>query len=408
MVLEQRLDGEACAQEGRALFVGDRLVPDVHSPFVGRHIEQACLGAVGHGHLVLTAQEPGRRKGGLALGGVVVARRVRVARTVFRDKVRTARLQVDAGGPGDLLDEGKRIDQLAGGGVVHIEKSVAVGFGSHALAVHVEGDEFVDAVIVPGIVGRTLVAPDDLSGLDIDGHGRGGIQVVALAHMAVPGARVAGAEVGQAGLGIVGAAQPRRRAAGLPRFTRPAGVSGAGDAIFLAVEKTHVAFDYGARPDHFAGLGVARLDTAHHAELAARQAGDQEAFGDQRRGSVAVAGAVVVDLLPPDDLAGGLVQGHQLRIERAENHQVVIKRSAPVDHVAAGHDAFGQAVLVLPELGAGLGVQGKDARIRRRDEHLAVVHQRLRLLAALLFPAERHRPDRHQAADGLGVDVGQR
>jgi hypothetical protein len=119
----------------------------------------------------------------------------------------------------------------------------------------------------------------------------------------------------------------------------------------------HVAFDGRAGPDQLAGLGVARFDAADHAELAAGHAGQQQAVGDDGGGGGRVAGRVVVDLGLPDHLAGVLLQGHQLGVQRGEDHQVVVQRGAAVDHVAAGHDAFGQAVLVLPQLLAGGGVQ---------------------------------------------------
>ncbi len=65
-------------------------------------------------------------------------------------------------------------------------------------------------------------------------------------------------------------------------------------------------------------------------------------------------------------------------------------------------------MLVFPELLAGLGVKGVDARVGGRDIHHAVIDQRLRLLAALLLAAKRHRPDRCQALDAVGVDVAER
>jgi hypothetical protein len=46
----------------------------------------------------------------------------------------------------------------------------------------------------------------------------------------------------------------------------------------------HVAFDGGAHPDLPAGARIARLDTADHAELAARHAGQQQALGNDGRG----------------------------------------------------------------------------------------------------------------------------
>jgi len=303
--------------------------------------------------------------------------------------------------------------KLAGAGVVHIEEAVAVGLAAHALAVHVEGDEFVDAVEVPAVVGRALVAPLDLAGLHVDGHGRAGVEVVALAQVAVPGRRVAGAEVGQAGLGIVGAAQPGRGAAGLPQVAGPALVDGAGDAVLLlvavlVVDVAHVAFHGRAGPQQAAGLRVARLDAADHAELAARHAGEHHAVGNDGRGGGRVAGGIVVDLLLPHHVAGVLVERDQLGVQRGEDHEVVVQRSAAVDHVAAGHDALGQAVLVLPQLPAGGGVQRKDARVGRGDEHLAVHDHRLGLLAALLLAAEGEGPHGQQLRGVAGIDLLER
>jgi hypothetical protein len=150
----------------------------------------------------------------------------------FGHEVRAAGLQVDARGPGDLLDEREGVDQLAGLGVVDVEEAVAVGLAAQDVAAPSSiGDELVDAVVVPAVVGRVLVVPDDLAGLHVDGHRGGGVQVVTLAQVAVPRRRVAGAEVGQAGLGVVGAAQPGGRAAGLPQVAGPGLAGGAGDAV---------------------------------------------------------------------------------------------------------------------------------------------------------------------------------
>ena len=169
-----------------------------------------------------------------------------------------------------------------------------------------------------------------------------------------------------------------------------------------------MAFDHRTCPDHLAGFGVARFHTAHHTKFTAGHTGQQQTLSDQRRGGVAVTSGVVVDLLAPHHAAGVLVQRHQLGVEGAEDHQVVVQGGATVDHVAAGHDAFGQAVLILPELFAGFDIQRIDARVRAGDKHLAVVHQRLALLTTLLFPTKRHGPHRHQTVDVIGIDVFER
>jgi hypothetical protein len=99
---------------------------------------------------------------------------------------------------------------------------------------------------------------------------------------------------------------------------------------------------------------------------------------------------------------------HELRVERAEDRCCRRKRRAPVDHVAAGQDAFGQAGVVLPEFLAGLHVDRPQAAVGAGDIHHAVLDQRLRFLAALLFAAEGERPLRHEVLDVLLVDRGER
>src|SRR5574343_53307 len=416
VVFVQGLDGEASAQVGSALLVGNRFVPDVHGPFVGRDVEQPSLLAIGDLLLVLAAQEGRGSEHNLALLAVASARVARTVRVVID---RTAGLQVDALGPGDLLDEREGVEQLAVGAVVHEEETVTVGLAASLddLAglriLVVKGDEFVNTVEVPAVVRGVLVVPDDLASVRVDGDGGGREQVVARTQVAVPRGRVAGAGKDQVGFGIVGGAVPGGCAAGLPQVAGPGGVEGAGDAVFggvaiLVVGVAHVTFNGRANPQLLAGARVARFDTADNAEFATGNAGDQLAAGDDRGGRGRVASCIVINLFLPDDFAGVLVQGDQLGVEGGEDDQVVIQGGATVDHVAAGHDAVRQAALVFPQLLAGLGINSKQTAVGGGDEHLAIVDDRLRFLAALLFATEGHRPDRDEVLDGLGVDLGHR
>ena len=168
-----------------------------------------------------------------------------------------------------------------------------------------------------------------------------------------------------------------------------------------------MAFDHRTGPDDLAGLGVAGIQAADDAEFATGHAGDDQALNDQRSSGVGVAGRELVDLFLPDDLAGVLIEGHQLCVQRAEDDQVVIQGGATVDHVAAGHDAFRQTVVVLPQFAAGLGIDSVHAAVRGGDEDLAVVDHRLRFLAALLLATELESPGRDQLLDVAGVDLGQ-
>ncbi len=231
--------------------------------------------------------------------------------------------------------------------------------------------------------------------------------------MAVPGRRIAGAKVGEPRDIVIGAAHPGGGAARFPEVARPGLVDGAGNAVVagracLVVLGPHVAFDRGARPDQLAGHWIARVDPPDDAELAARYARQQQAFGDQGGGRHGIPGRVVTHFFFPHDGAGLLIEGDQLRVQGAENDQVAIQGGAPIDHVAARHDAVRQAMLVFPQLAARLQVHRKDARVRGGNKHLAIVNERLRFLAALLFTAKRHRPGRHKLAHRPGVDLGER
>jgi hypothetical protein len=114
---------------------------------------------------------------------------------------------------------------------------------------------------------------------------------------------------------------------------------------------------------------------------------------------------VIAEGLSPDDLAGVLVERDHHAVERPEDGQVAVERRAAVDHIAARQDTLGQAMVVLPQLLSCPGVRREDAGVGGRREDLAVVDDRLRLLPALLFAAERQRPGGHQPLHVLRVDL---
>ncbi len=231
--------------------------------------------------------------------------------------------------------------------------------------------------------------------------------------MRVPGCRVAGAEQQQVGFRVVVAAQPGRRAAGLPQVARP-GLAGfaAADAVFdllaVLVDVAHVAFDGRPGPQQLTVLRVVGFDLADDAELATGNAGDQLAIDHQRRRGDRVTGLVVGDALAPHHLAGVLVQGHQLGVQGAEDHQVVIQRHATVDHVTARTDVVRQTRIVLPQFLAGARIDGEHPRVGGGHVHHAVLDHRLGLLATLLLATEGHGPDRAQVLDVVGIEDIQR
>nr|GFD50809.1 hypothetical protein [Tanacetum cinerariifolium] len=97
----------------------------------------------------------------------------------------------------------------------------------------IEGDQFVHAVIVPAIMGRALEVPFDGAVIGVQRQPRRGIQVIARPHVRIPRRGVAGANQDLVIAGVVIAAKPRRRAAGLPQVARPGLVRLAtGDPVF--------------------------------------------------------------------------------------------------------------------------------------------------------------------------------
>ena len=350
---------------------------------------------------------------------------------------RAAGLQVDVAGPGDVVDEGEGVLQLAVAAVDHIEEAVAVGVGGGlddlaVLGLVVEQHQFVVAGEVPGVVGGVLVEPLHLAAARVHPDLAGGVEAVVVVRVAalggarpgVPRAGVAGADDDGVGLGVEAGALPGSAAAVAPRLdlagrrvaiVRPGGrLDVAGHRAVLAVQAAHVAFDEGTHPDFLAGIRIAGEQAADHAELVARTAVDQQDLAglavlhDGRRASHGVAGAVIGELLLPHHLAGVLVQRHHRGVEGAEEHLVAIDRGAAVDHVAARADVVGQAVVVGPQALAGLRVEGEQPRVGGGHVDHAVADDGLGLLAALFLVAEGVRPGRGQLEHVVGVDLLER
>ncbi|MNC24802.1 hypothetical protein D3C75_728670 [compost metagenome] len=240
----------------------------------------------------------------------------------------------------------------------------------------------------------------------------------------VPGAGVACADNDGVGLGVEAGALPRRAAAVAPGFDL-AGFGGGivrpgrcldvtGRRAVLAVQAAHVALHEGPHPHFFARVRVTGEQLADHAELIAGAAVDQQHLAaglvlDQHRGAGhGVAGGVVAELLVPHHFAGALVEGDDTRIEGAKVDLVAVDRRPAVDHVAAGTNVVGQAVVVGPQALAGFRIEGEYPRIRAGDIDHAVADDGLGFLAALLLVAEGIGPGRGQLEHVLVIDLGQR
>src|ERR1051325_1996021 len=157
-----------------------------------------------------------------------------------------------------------------------------------------------------GRAGRELVIPRDLARLRTDGEDRRGVQVVALALVAVPGPGIAGAPVDEVELRIVRAGNPRARAsaqvslARLPRLVP-----------FVARACGGIA-----APELLAGRGIPAVEETARPEFGPGAAGDQHPVRDQRRDGERVAFLPLGHFLFPQLLAGLLVERHHVRVER--------------------------------------------------------------------------------------------
>ena len=138
--------------------------------------------------------------------------------------------------------------------------------------------------------------------------------------------------------------------------------------------------------------------------LAAVDAADHDAVGDDRRGGVREALRVVGLGRLPDLLAGAHVDGDDRRVVRREEHLVAVEREA-----ARGPGALERvgrvAVAVLPDEVARGGVDGLDDVAGVGQEHHPVVHERRRLVLTL---AHREHPGQLELAHVLARDLVER
>ena len=271
------------------------------------------------------------------------------------------------------------------------------------LAVANDVDDVVlgDRVEVPRLVRQVLVVPLQLSGIEVERDGRHRVEVVAPTHVGDPRSRVPRTEVEEVGGGIVRAGVPDGAPANLPRVGGPglaAGLTRRGDRV--------------PAPETLAGLRIERLDEAPRPHLPrAGDADDHLALDDERRLRHEVPVGVVGDRRVPDRFAGLRFEGDEMRVQRAEDHPVLVERHAAVVWNDADErpDVLRDPPLVPPQGLAGDRVQGVHAvegEGRGGREHHAVVDDRRRLL----IPDRSSGEDelRHQLLDIGGGDLIER
>ena len=121
------------------------------------------------------------------------------------------------------LDERLAQQEFSGRAIEHIVVAVAIRpqqrLQRRALQCDVREHRHLYGVVVVAIVRRELVVPPQPPGVGVERHDRGRVKVVAgPLIVAVVGADVAGAPVGQIQIGIVGSGDPDRSAAVFPRL----------------------------------------------------------------------------------------------------------------------------------------------------------------------------------------------
>ena len=127
--------------------------------------------------------------------------------------------------------------------------------------------------------------------------------------------------------------------------------------------------------------------------LAAVDAGNEDAVGDDRAGVPAEAQRVVGLHRLPRFLSGPRVERYEVGVGGGEKQLVAVERQRAG---GAGPRVLRQPVAVHPDHVAGRRVERLDDVPRTGEEHHPLVHQRRRLVVAL---ADRDRPGEVQLAD---------
>ena len=258
----------------------------------------------------------------------------------FRIDEGAAGLLVQSFGPGDLRER-LAGDELAGDAVDHVVEPVLVGLHQHLALLapdgHVGQQQLLDAVVIPGIAGHHLEIPFQLAGIGLHGENRSQVEILlalGLAQLFGPGAAVAGADVEQIGVGIVGHAVPDRAAAAeLPIVARPGFRGFLQRGILEGLRR--IAGNGVKLPGELAGLGVEGGEESADGKFRAGDADDHFPFGDARRHGHRVAFVRIGHARFPDRLAGFGIERDQASIDDGRDDQVLIHREAAIHHAAA-------------------------------------------------------------------------
>ena len=333
-------------------------------------------------------------------------------REIDRPLDRPAGFPIQPRSPGDAAHESAAREKFPCGAVQHVKEAVLIGLRDHlarpAADRQIGLDQRFGGVVVPIVAGRRLKMPGQLAGGGMHREDRIGVPIVSAAALrAIPGRRVAGAEIEQVELAVIDKALPRRpSAAALPpppapglsrlrqcrRFEAFRGIAGHGVAA----------------PQQPAALRIVGGNGAAHPVLRAAAAYHHSAAGDLWRAGDAVWLRSVGRGHFPRRLAGTPVERDQAGVERAHIDFLAVERDSTIHGVAAQEGGpFARHLRIESPQGiAGPRVEGVDhAPTSGGVNHTAVRHRRgFKPARGIQFAA----PCQTQARHVAGVDLRQR
>src|SRR6516225_6607596 len=288
-------------------------------------------------------------------------------------------------GPVEVVGVLAAFDEAAIGPVERIEKAVAGEMAYHLAPLAVDGliieEMDADLVVIPRVVRQILVVPNELAGIDVERHGRVGVEIVPRAGLRVIiRGRIAGAPNGEPRRRIVGPGLPDAAASGLPGVV----LVFPGLAARIARLRNRIP-----APQFIAGAGIERREPTANGLV-----GDDDfALDRQRRGVEMLPAAELVgggDALVPHDLAAVAVDADDPAVRQVGNDEVLPQRDA----------AGARRIALMLDAGVGdphefavIGIAGVDLVHRAPavgGVHEAVVDQRVDLVFRPVLPDILH------------------
>jgi hypothetical protein len=292
-----------------------------------------------------------------------------------------ARLRMDVVDPRDVLREAPHVLEFPVVLVHHEHEAALVQVDHVVAAVARDQDGLVRRVVVPDVVRDLLPVPLERARLRIEADDAAGVEVVALAVLADPRRRIAGAVDHAVGRRVVRAGHPRAATAVLAGLAGPA---------------RRIVLDGVEGPHELAGRGVDAVDLAARREIAGRGAvrEDVARHDGRRREVAAVAVLERRELRRPQFLTGLLVERDAATVDGADVHATMRDgdAAAPRGEHGLRHRRI-ELRLVLPDRAAGRAVHRVDHVERRCVVDDAVEHDRRRLdavrdVAGLMDPRD--------------------